>query len=415
MGDDIWVNGINLLTIDDELKLHELLDASQDIDDRKKIRGRLKDVMASSRARREEMARRREEDRENAIKNRLKDAEEQKRRTLAMYDAMAKSAPAGGAKTMDINILREGKEGKDSGRSSPAITGPKLDMVEEGLRQRVREADERKRKILAAYDQAAKSGPAGAPKNIDFDNVNVENYDPRANAPKFTSTFQMKGGIPIYDAAKNPYLAYKSQAEVPYDPMEAAIRKRQQEADERKRRTLATYDAAAKSRPAGIPISVYVPVYNNVEPVVEALERPKRGPGSSPGTPNVQSNQQRGPLTQQQLHQDRQYNQNLNVQLRKPAAPPVPSKPVAPPPQQQSYLQQNQQKYRNVANFRPVAPQPVATNNVQSTATVNITRTTGNQQQQQQKVTTTTTTTTRREFYEEDEDEEEEEEEEDDY
>lgn len=33
---------------------------------------------------------------------------------------------------------------------------------------RQKEADERKKRILAAYDAAAKSGPAGAPKDIDF-------------------------------------------------------------------------------------------------------------------------------------------------------------------------------------------------------------------------------------------------------
>lgn len=34
------------------------------------------------------------------------EAEALKQRTLAMYDSMAKSAPAGGTKTMDIGIYR---------------------------------------------------------------------------------------------------------------------------------------------------------------------------------------------------------------------------------------------------------------------------------------------------------------------
>lgn len=56
------------------------------------------------------MIRRREEEREEILRQRVRDAEEQKRRTLAMYDAMAKSAPAGANKTMDVSILRgEGK------------------------------------------------------------------------------------------------------------------------------------------------------------------------------------------------------------------------------------------------------------------------------------------------------------------
>lgn len=44
--------------------------------------------------------------REEMLKKKQKEAEEQKKRTLAMYDNMAKSAPAGGDKKLDIGVYK---------------------------------------------------------------------------------------------------------------------------------------------------------------------------------------------------------------------------------------------------------------------------------------------------------------------
>lgn len=46
--------------------------------------------------------------REDMLKDRQKKAAEHKQRTLAMYDQMAKSAPAGGKKMMDIGFYQTG-------------------------------------------------------------------------------------------------------------------------------------------------------------------------------------------------------------------------------------------------------------------------------------------------------------------
>lgn len=43
------------------------------------------------------------------IQERQRKAAEHKARTLAMYDQMARSAPAGGKKTMDIGIYTTGQ------------------------------------------------------------------------------------------------------------------------------------------------------------------------------------------------------------------------------------------------------------------------------------------------------------------
>lgn len=67
-----------------------------------------------------------------------------------------------------------------SGRSTPTSThssGGKLDLVEESIRQRQREADEHKKRVLAAYDQAARSGPAGSARFIDLDSVKPEDSE----------------------------------------------------------------------------------------------------------------------------------------------------------------------------------------------------------------------------------------------
>lgn len=47
--------------------------------------------------------------REDMLQERQRRAAEHKQRTLAMYDHMAKSAPAGGNKKMDIGIYQTGQ------------------------------------------------------------------------------------------------------------------------------------------------------------------------------------------------------------------------------------------------------------------------------------------------------------------
>lgn len=57
--------------------------------------------------------------REEMLQERQKKATEQKQRTLAMYDQMAKSAPAGAKKKMDIGIYQTGQSMHTSLRIFP--------------------------------------------------------------------------------------------------------------------------------------------------------------------------------------------------------------------------------------------------------------------------------------------------------
>lgn len=104
--------------------------------------------------------------REQLIQQRQKDAAESKARTLKMYDNMAKSGSAGDHRALDINTYR----GKDSGKlilSGAAIQ--KTDLVEETIRERVRASEENKKRLLASYDYAAKTQPAGTVRDVDFE------------------------------------------------------------------------------------------------------------------------------------------------------------------------------------------------------------------------------------------------------
>lgn len=103
--------------------------------------------------------------REQLIQQRQKDAAASKARTLQMYDNMAKSGSAGDHKPLDINTYR----GKESGKlllSGAAIQ--KTDLVEETIRERVRASEENKKRLLAAYDYAVKTQPAGTVRDVDF-------------------------------------------------------------------------------------------------------------------------------------------------------------------------------------------------------------------------------------------------------
>ncbi|CAN7948691.1 unnamed protein product, partial [Ixodes pacificus] len=198
------VRGVNLDSLEDEFKLMEILDATEDFEERKVVRSRLQEVKAVNRAKREALVRNREEERENSIKQRQQEAAEHKQRTLAMYDKMAKSAPAGGAKHMDLNILRDGMG------SSEDDSSRKVDLVEDAIKQRQMEADLRKKRILAAYDAAAKSGPAGTVKTVDFDSfkkADVSGYEPPKPTGAITgsSTFSAAGGVPKIVKGQSAY------------------------------------------------------------------------------------------------------------------------------------------------------------------------------------------------------------------
>lgn len=105
--------------------------------------------------------------REQLIQQRQRDAAESKARTLAMYDNMAKSGSAGDTKALDINTYR----GKPTIGGQPILSGAaiqKTDLVEETIRERVRASEENKKRLLAAYDYAAKTQPAGTVRDIDL-------------------------------------------------------------------------------------------------------------------------------------------------------------------------------------------------------------------------------------------------------
>uniref|UniRef100_A0A131Z3F1 Smoothelin n=1 Tax=Rhipicephalus appendiculatus TaxID=34631 RepID=A0A131Z3F1_RHIAP len=209
------VKGVNIDSLDDEFKLMELLDSIEDFEERKVVRSRLQEVKAVNKAKREALVRNREQERENAIRQRQQEAAEQKQRTLAMYDKMAKTGK------LDTTLYKEGVESQeddDSGRT---------DLVEDAIKQRQREADLRKKRILAAYDAAAKSAPAGVVKTVDFDSfkkADVSTFEvPKpTGAATGSSTFCAAGGVPkiVKDAPKNAFAKFQQmdQATKPARP-----------------------------------------------------------------------------------------------------------------------------------------------------------------------------------------------------
>lgn len=175
--------------------------------------------------------------REQLIQQRQQDAAESKARTLKMYDNMAKSGVAGDHRALDINTYR----GKDSGKllvSGSAIQ--KKDLVEETIRERVRASEENKKRLLAAYDYAAKTQPAGTVRDVDFESfkgVDVSGFE--ADKPQGAATFQMSNGVPnvvkasssvpstpVIDIKKAPSF---TQEQPQLDAYERALRQRKQE------------------------------------------------------------------------------------------------------------------------------------------------------------------------------------------
>lgn len=102
------------------------------------------------------------------LQERQRKAAEHKQRTLAMYDNMAKSAPAGGKKKMDIGILQTGQSecclvykgqlwlsSDNEGLTFFSVTPPSTptgrdNEVEDVLQQCKQAAEDRKKKILVS-------------------------------------------------------------------------------------------------------------------------------------------------------------------------------------------------------------------------------------------------------------------------
>ena len=123
---------------------------------------------------------------------------------------MAKSSPAGAPKVMNVNLLRSNASNNQSfdsdsfsrcssvSESGLLTSGRSRDLVEEAIRDRQKAADDEKKRILAAYDAAAKSGPAGTYRVADlkgFKKEDAANF--QAARPTGSCTFGASGGIPI--------------------------------------------------------------------------------------------------------------------------------------------------------------------------------------------------------------------------
>lgn len=251
---------INLDEITDESLLNNLLDQTEDVEDRKAIRARIQELRAAEKAKREVKTTKSttsiEDRREESLQKKQREAAEHKQRTLAMYDQMAKSAPAGGDKKMDVGIYKN-SESFIPGTPAGSISGIKSsDLVDDAIRQRQRDAEERKKRMLAAYDAAARSAPSGqAIKDVNFEafkKADVSDY--HQTKVDSGATYGSSGGIAKVSKGSQPGTPVSPlpggisfpQGPPPVDAMERIIRARQQEADERKRRTLAAYDIIGK-------------------------------------------------------------------------------------------------------------------------------------------------------------------------
>ncbi|OQR74385.1 hypothetical protein BIW11_09111 [Tropilaelaps mercedesae] len=227
-------------------------------------------------------------------------------RTLDMYDAMAKSAPAGSTKVMDVGIYKRGEAGEG------IVTSTNQSLVEDAIKESARQRDLEKKRMLAAFDAAAKSGPAGAPKEVNFEafkKANVDNYESRKQ--EYDPTMQVSGGIPVYnpDLIKSPasgtpvtcvngpdFAAAARNVNPPIDAMQRAIRERQEACDAEKKRILAAYAAAAKQGPG--PKQNVLDDFKNVKLDDAEPSKPTSGAcaGFKGGVPLSNNNDSRRPM-----------------------------------------------------------------------------------------------------------------------
>jgi hypothetical protein len=258
---------IDLDQITDTNLLQSLLDQTDDPEDRKVIRDRIKELQATKKRESDEKLAKLTNTRQDLLQEKKKEAEQHKQRTLEMYDKMAKSAPSGGQKKQDVNILKTESTTRTTTTTTkttaasppvkltnlPAPVGPKTDFVEDAIKKRQREAEDRKRRIMAAYDVAAKSGAAGSTRDVDLDvanTIDMEQYELNKQS-EGSSTFQMSGGVSIFKRNVSVPASPPIQSQPKYDEMDAmerALRDRQRDCEEQKRKLLERYSQVSKGQ-----------------------------------------------------------------------------------------------------------------------------------------------------------------------
>ncbi|XP_060074142.1 smoothelin-like isoform X3 [Ylistrum balloti] len=119
-------------TMDDEEELHKYLSKTEDFEERKRIRTRMRELREIKNKEIEARRIQREKENEDIIKRRHEQADKQKAKTLAEFDKMAKTASEQHNKTLQAS--------------------------EASLKEKIRRADEDKARTLAVYDDLAKKG-----------------------------------------------------------------------------------------------------------------------------------------------------------------------------------------------------------------------------------------------------------------
>ncbi|XP_033747095.1 LOW QUALITY PROTEIN: muscle M-line assembly protein unc-89-like [Pecten maximus] len=119
-------------TMDDEEELHKYLSKTEDFEERKRIRTRMRELREIKSKEIEERRIQREKENEDIIKRRHEQADKQKAKTLAEFDKMAKTASQQHNKTLQAS--------------------------EDSLKEKIRRADEDKARTLAVYDDLAQKG-----------------------------------------------------------------------------------------------------------------------------------------------------------------------------------------------------------------------------------------------------------------
>lgn len=152
-------------TIDDEEKLSEMLSKSDNFDERKKLRARIKEVRDAHMKEWEAKRAARETETEDLIKKKHREADALKQQKLEQFQKQA--AEHTEAKHLDVaeQHLRERMKLADetkkrqleefSGRGATHQESTHLEISERALQEKIKQADILKKKTLDSYDKAA--------------------------------------------------------------------------------------------------------------------------------------------------------------------------------------------------------------------------------------------------------------------
>ncbi|XP_074600928.1 uncharacterized protein LOC141854963 [Brevipalpus obovatus] len=189
------VQGVDITSVSDEEQLQNMLDKTEDFNERKIIREKIRELHEQQK---ERLVSKLENFREDNIKKKLQDAASDKQKEMQKLQEISDKSKIGQRMHNFTPGFDVGPANDSKGIKSDA---PTLDYMQESLRERVSSADQRKKGVLDQYDALSKQAKDKQPPKVP--NVSISHEETGKTMPKQLSIEQRTSSIDKQSSASS--------------------------------------------------------------------------------------------------------------------------------------------------------------------------------------------------------------------